>query len=79
MKTTKKPATRAKVARKVSRVAEPAAPKPPAPAAPKLPAPTRSEIASRAYELYAKSGHQPGREVEFWLEADRQLQRGRRT
>ncbi len=71
MKTTKKQATRAKAPRKVSRVAEPAAPK--------LPAPTKSEIASRAYELYAESGHQPGRDVEFWLEAERQLQRGRRT
>jgi hypothetical protein len=30
----------------------------------------------RAYEIYANAGHQPGREVEFWLEAERQLQRG---
>jgi Protein of unknown function (DUF2934) len=42
----------------------------------KLPTPTKMEIASRAYDLYAESGHQPGREVEFWLEAERQLQRG---
>ncbi len=71
MKTTKKPATRAKVAAKASRAARPAALEPPAP--------TKSEIASRAYELYVKSGHQPGRDVEFWLEAERQLRRGRRT
>lgn len=49
-----------------ARLAKPATPPPP---------PTRMEIASRAYDLYAKSGHQPGREVEFWLEAERQLHR----
>ena len=31
-------------------------------------------IAIRAHELYAQSGYRPGREVEFWLEAERQLQ-----
>lgn len=47
-----------------------------APVAPKLPMLTKREIASRAYELYAQSGYPPGREVEFWLEAERQLLRG---
>ena len=90
MKSTNKPSTRKKTAAPASRAARPAAPKRPAPAksvAPKrpapakpvasqLPTPTKREIAVRAYELYARSGHQPGREVEFWLEAERQLQRG---
>jgi hypothetical protein len=41
----------------------------------KAPARTVShdDIASLAYELYVKSGCQPGREVEFWLEAEREL------
>jgi hypothetical protein len=30
-------------------------------------------IAQRAYELYAASGYEPGKEVEHWLEAERQL------
>ncbi len=34
---------------------------------------THEAIAARAYELYVKSGYQPGRELEFWLEAERQL------
>ena len=34
---------------------------------------TRDEIALRAQELYEKSGCQGGRDVEFWLEAERQL------
>ncbi|OGF13975.1 MAG: hypothetical protein A2W00_04935 [Candidatus Eisenbacteria bacterium RBG_16_71_46] len=35
--------------------------------------PTHDEIALRARQLYEKSGYQSGREVEFWLEAERQL------
>jgi len=34
---------------------------------------TREEIAVRAHSLYAQSGYQHGRDVEFWLEAERQL------
>lgn len=34
---------------------------------------THEAIAARAYELYVKSGYQPGRELEFWFEAERQL------
>ena len=41
--------------------------------------PTHEEIALRAYELYLQSGCRPGRDKEFWLEAERQLQRGLRT
>ncbi len=37
------------------------------------PAPTHEQIALRAHELYVRSGHQPGRDQEFWLEAERQL------
>ena len=68
MKSTSKATTRTKSAAPASRVAPRVATKPPAF--------TKREIATRAYELYARSGHQPGREVEFWLEAERQLQRG---
>ena len=32
-------------------------------------------IARRAYELYAASGFQDGRDVEHWLEAERQLRK----
>jgi EAL domain-containing protein (putative c-di-GMP-specific phosphodiesterase class I) len=68
MRTTKKmtPSTKAKAP----------APRAAKPIAPAVPMPAKSEIAIRAYELYANSGRQPGREVEFWLEAERQLQRG---
>ena len=31
------------------------------------------DIALRAHSLYEQSGYQKGREVEFWLEAERQL------
>ena len=37
--------------------------------------PTQEEIAQRAHELYVQSGRQSGRELEFWLEAERQLER----
>jgi hypothetical protein len=36
-------------------------------------------IAQRAYELYAAGGYEPGREVEHWLEAERQLKAERRN
>jgi hypothetical protein len=34
---------------------------------------THDAIALRAHSLYEESGYQGGREVEFWLEAERQL------
>ena len=34
---------------------------------------THEQIAVRAHELYERSGRQHGRDVEFWLEAERQL------
>lgn len=34
---------------------------------------THDDIALRAHTLYIQSGYQGGREVEFWLEAERQL------
>jgi len=42
-------------------------------------APTHEAIAVRAYELYAASGSPHGRDVEFWLEAERQLKGERET
>ena len=35
--------------------------------------PTHDAIAKRAYELYEESGHPQGRDVEFWLMAEREL------
>jgi hypothetical protein len=35
--------------------------------------PSQQEIARRAYELYEKSGREPGHEMQHWLEAERQL------
>jgi hypothetical protein len=34
---------------------------------------THDAIALRAHSLYEESGYQGGREIEFWLEAERQL------
>lgn len=34
---------------------------------------TQEQIAQRAHELSAAAGHPAGRDVEFWLEAERQL------
>ena len=38
--------------------------------------PSHDEIARVAHELYVQSGYQAGREVEFWLEAEKQLKSG---
>jgi hypothetical protein len=39
--------------------------------------PTREEkIRRRAYEIYLEGGEQPGREMEDWLQAERELERG---
>lgn len=40
---------------------------------------TPDQIAARARELYERSGCQPGRDEEFWLEAERQLQGERKV
>ena len=34
------------------------------------------EIRRRAYEIYRERGEQPGREVDDWLQAERELERG---
>lgn len=34
---------------------------------------SHEQIAVRAHEIYESSGRQHGRDVEFWLEAERQL------
>jgi hypothetical protein len=39
-------------------------------------APSHEAIALRAHELFVQSGSQGGRELEFWLEAERQLKGG---
>jgi hypothetical protein len=35
--------------------------------------PAHDEVALRARELYEKSGCRSGRDIEFWLDAERQL------
>lgn len=35
--------------------------------------PTRDEIARRAHEIYVARGKGPGREVEDWVQAEREL------
>lgn len=37
------------------------------------PAPTRDEIARRAYEIYVARGKAGGRETEDWYQAEREL------
>jgi hypothetical protein len=37
----------------------------------------REEIRRRAYEIYRERGEQPGRELDDWLQAERELKRGR--
>ena len=39
------------------------------------PAP-QEEIRRRAYELYLERGEQPGYDLDDWLQAERELQRG---
>jgi hypothetical protein len=39
--------------------------------------PTHDDIAQRARELHEKSGYAGGRDLEFWLEAERQLRQER--
>jgi hypothetical protein len=34
------------------------------------------EIRRRAYEIYRERGEQPGRELDDWLQAERELKRG---
>jgi hypothetical protein len=34
------------------------------------------EIRRRAYEIYLERGEQPGRELDEWLQAERELKRG---
>src|ERR1700730_11846845 len=34
------------------------------------------EIRRRAYEIYLEGGEQPGRELDDWLQAERELKRG---
>ena len=40
---------------------------------------THEQIAARARELYERSGCQPGRDEEFWLDAERQMQGERKV
>jgi len=66
----KRPSARATTARTATRKAEPAIRTSDASSIRPL---THEEIAMRAHDLYVQSGFQGHREVEFWLEAERQL------
>jgi len=35
--------------------------------------PSREDIAHRAYELYVRRGSEPGKDVEDWVRAEKQL------
>ena len=35
--------------------------------------PAREEITRRAYEIYLERGEEPGRDLEDWLQAEREL------
>jgi hypothetical protein len=37
--------------------------------------PREEEIRRRTYEIYLECGEQPGRELDDWLQAERELQR----
>ena len=37
----------------------------------------RGQVRSRAYELWEQAGRPAGRELEFWLEAERQIEQER--
>jgi hypothetical protein len=41
--------------------------------------PTHEEIARRAREIYERSGRRPGRDLENWLQAERELIAARKT
>ena len=38
--------------------------------------PRDEEIRRRAYEIYLERGEQPGRDLDDWLQAERELERG---
>ncbi len=40
--------------------------------------PTHEEIAARARQLYEQSGHQAGRDLDNWLQAEAQLMAARK-
>lgn len=42
-------------------------------AKPQLPSPTPEQIQQRAYEIYKARGGVPGRELDDWLQAQREL------
>lgn len=78
--TTKKKATTRRTTKATAEAAAPVATTTVAVAPKPTPAaPTRDDISARAHDLYVASGHQHGREVEFWLEAERQLKDERKV
>ncbi len=42
-------------------------------------APRDEDIRRRAYEIYLERGEQPGRELDDWLQAERELEGGARS
>ncbi len=43
------------------------------------PGPTEEQIRQRAYEIYQRRGGQGGRDLDDWLEAERELRREERS
>lgn len=37
--------------------------------------PTADQIRQRAYELYVEGGYQPGKELDYWLQAEAEFNR----
>jgi hypothetical protein len=40
------------------------------------PAPTRDDIAKRAYQIFERRGYSHGRDEEDWFQAERELRQG---
>jgi hypothetical protein len=47
-------------------------------APPKPPSPSQEDIARRAYEIFLSRGGGPGHEADDWLQAEKELSKGRR-
>ena len=80
-KTTTKPSTKATQARSSTKKAPPRQPRRSSTTSAPLRIkavrqPTHDEIAERAYLLWERSGHQHGRDTEFWSQAENQLING---
>ena len=72
---TVKPATKTAAASKTRTTTSSAAPRARKLASSALAPLSHHDIAARAHDLYVQSGFEGHREIEFWLEAERQLKK----